>query len=107
MFRVTFVTKNEKLGDALQSLVGVAVGQPDVVPIHDVEVRHGRLKGAPLTAAALAQQLPRQFTTRDVKVVLKRIGRTPYANQWIKDMLAERLVSRVGKRGKFQRKEGK
>lgn len=106
MFRVTFMTKDEKLGVALKALLGVAVGKPDYEPVHDVEVKNGRAVEAPLSPLALARQLPAQFRTKDVAALMRRLKRPAgqsSVDRRIKEMVGAKLIKHGRKRGHYER----
>lgn len=106
MFRVTFITKDEKLGVALKALLGVAVDKPEYEPVHDAAIKNGRLVSEPLTPFGVAQQLPRQFKTGAVAALMRRLhrpaGQTAVAAR-IREMVGAKLIRKGRKRGHYER----
>lgn len=107
MFRVTFMTKDEKLGVALKALLGIAVGKPDYEPVHDVEAKNGKAVEAPLLTTSVLSQLPREFRTKDVAALLRRLNRPASqssVHKRIKEMVGAKLIKHGRRRGHYARR---
>lgn len=106
MFRVTFLTKDDKLGVALKALLGVAVGKPDYEPVHDVAIKNGQAVSAPLTIHDLAKRLPAKFKTADVKALLASLHQPSsgtLVNKRMKEMVSARLIRKGRQHGHYER----
>lgn len=105
MFRVEFFVDDKKLGQALIALVGLAYGQPSVVPVVNTVVKNGHIKAESndtkmldLFAMHLKKIKKDSLQVDDIKEFLTSIGRSPISSGYlIKQAIHAKIIKRVGK----------
>ena len=95
MFRVEFMVDDKKLGEALRSLAGVALGIPQVQPVINAEKKNGKV--VPVTSGELPDVFAKYVKTHRIveldtvalKKFLKHIGMAESSYTYF----ANRLIS--------------
>ena len=104
MFKVEFFVDDKRLGAALLALVGIAHGQPGVVPVVNAVKKANGL--APVAtgstmdrfAAALQEHKGRNISANDVRAMMKPLGLTEKSYSYIlKRAMETKLVKKTGK----------
>jgi len=105
MFRVVFFVDDRKLGDAVRSLAGLAIGNPEVQPVVNAEKgANGTLKA--LTGGTVAEQFiaylrktkAHEVRVSDAQAFLKSIGRSKgSATYMLMECVKAHVLSRRGK----------
>jgi len=89
MFKVDFYVDDKKLGAALLALVGIAHGQPGVVPVVNAKLNgHGVVAasdGSSLErfAAALKPMKGKTIVAGDIRPILKTLGMQPSSRGYL------------------------
>jgi hypothetical protein len=104
VFKVEFFVDDKRLGHALLALVGIAHGQPSVLPVVNVKKKGNGL--APQTpgnsmdrfAVALKDFEGRTFNAGDVRALMKSLGLAEKSYSYmLQRALAAKLVKKTGK----------
>ena len=102
MFRVSFFVDDKKLADVLHGLMGLAAGQPEVVPVANAVKRNGKIEAA---SGSLEEQFAAyakktkltKFKIPDLTEFTKLTGLAPTSRNYIaKQLLKVGAIKRHG-----------
>jgi hypothetical protein len=103
MFRVSFICDDKKLHVALRSLVGMAVGAPEAVPVVNAVKRNGKAQpaGSGDTAEMFAKYAKEKrlikFKANELREFCKTIGVSPTSYSYFAQQL--RKAGKIKKHG--------
>ena len=104
MFRVTFFCEDKRLGNALRALAGLAHGNPEVLPVVNVEANGKQLKARTNGKARdqlvdwMKQKHLTEVQCAHAKEFLRTAGMSENSATYVlKDAVAAGLLKRFGK----------
>jgi hypothetical protein len=105
MFRIECFVEDKKLGDALRSLMGVAIGTPKAIPVINAEVKQGAIKQQTngsmvgMFANYLQQTKIQTIKPTEAKAWLKKHGLSPGSSNYLLRQACDQKLLRQHAKG--------